>query len=315
MPRITADFGITGPVEFLDVNVERDNLLFIDPSAIRKAAHLGDRYAIAADHTLTTYFDVVLGKILSTSVADHAKGEEILQHFQELGATRLGMSRTGYDGHGAASELGTRIWDELFTNPLCRHAIATLKYIEDVPLFVEGIDKDVTSDMTARIILDVLGRFTAEMIVKHPEFTATRPTSTLKTDHWDAPSESWVQTTISLPTADGKPLLLVPRKFANFKIQMTYGQYYQVPLLGYVKAEEMIEVRRGKHTVLRPRFSKKELKENPRFAPSRENSIKQTVRIYEKDGTDVLGDYRSTQRTSFEALTDDQIDFYLNRLP
>jgi len=315
MPRITADFGITGPVEFLDVNVERDNLLFIDPSAIRKAAHLGDRYAIEAGHRLTSYFDIVLAKILSTSATDHAKGEEILQHFQELGATRLGMSKTGYDGHGAAEKLGTAIWDELLANPLCMHAIATLKYIEDVPLFVDDIDKDVTSDMTARIILDVLGRFTAEMLLKHPEFTATRPTSTLRTDHWDASSESWMPTTISLPTADGKPLLLVPRAFVNFKIQMTYGQYYSVPLLGYVKAEEMVQVRRGKSIVLRPRFTKKELKETETYAQSRANSIKQTVRIYEKDGTDLLGEYRTAQQTSFEALSDDQIEFYLSRLP
>jgi hypothetical protein len=315
MTRVTAEFGISGPVEFLDVNVERDNLLFIDPSAIRKAALLGDGYAIDANRMLTSYFDVVLRLLLSTTPSDHTKGEEILQHFGELGATRLGMSKRGYQGHGAAQELGTQIWNELRANPLCMHAIATLKYIEDVPLFVDGIDKDVTSDLTARIILDTLGQFTTDMVRKYPAFTASRPTSDFQTEHWNPAKEVWEPVTLSLPTADGKHLLLVPKRIVNYKIEMTNGQYYQVPLLGYVKSEQMVEVRRGKQLVLRPRFSKKELKENPAFAPSREHSIIQTVRIFEKDGTDVLGGYRSTQQTAFEALSDEQIDDYLNRLP
>lgn len=315
MPRVTADFGIPAPVEFLDVNVERDNLLFIDPSAIRKAAKSGDSYAIQADHLLTSYFDVVLRLILSTSAADHRKGEEVLQHFRELGVTRLGMSSTGYQGHGAAEELGTRMWEELVANPLCRHAIATLKYVEDVPLFVEGIDRDITSDITARIILDMLIRFTADMVVKYPALATRRSTTSYVTERWDGVREKWVPATLTLPKADGRPLLLVPRSVVNYKIQMTHGQYYQVPLLGYVKSEEMIEVRRGTSFVLRPRFSKKELRAKPGLEPSRKNSISQTARIYQKDGTDVLGSYRATQQSDFQPLSDDQIEDYLNRLP
>ena len=101
----------------------------------------------------------------------------------------------------------------------------------------------------------------------------------------------------------------------NFKIQMTFGQYYQVPLLGYVKAEEMVGVIRGNRRVLRPRFSKKELRLQRGLEPTRRNGISQTARIFEKDGTDILGDYRHKQQTDFEPLTDAQIDYYLSRLP
>jgi hypothetical protein len=315
MPRITTDFRISGPVDFLDVNVERDNLLFIDPSAIRVAAKTGDRYGIAADAALTQFFDGVLANLRSAALADHVFGERSLQHFRELSATRLGMSSAGTQGHGAAEKLGTQIWNELLGNPLCQLAVATLKYVEDIPLFVDRIDKDVTSDITARIVLETLEQFTSDMMAKHPEFHTRRPTATMETTYWDSARATWDLKTLILPVADGKPLLLVPKWFANYKIQMTYGQYYGVAVLDYVKWENLVKVVRRKETVSRPRFTKKELKTTSAFAPSRTTSANQTARILEKDGTDVLGNYRADRQSSFLALTDDQLEFHLSRKP
>jgi len=315
MTQITSKFGITGPVEFLDVHVERDNRLFIDPSAIRVAARTGNLYGVTADATLTAFFDNMLSKLRSTNKADRQAGEEALQHFSELGETRLGLSRRGTNGHGAADQLGSRIWAELSTNPLCLHAIATLKYIEDVPLFVDGIDRDVTSDLTARIVLETLERFTADMMQRHPEFTASQPATTMTTHYWDDTHNRWDTKTLTLPEAAGKPLLLVPKTFVNYKLQMTYGQYYQVALLDYVKWEDTVKVLRRKRAVLKPRYTKKALRDMPQFSPGRGTSTKQTARIYEKDGTDVLGDYRNYRQSSFVPLSDAQLDHYLDRRP
>lgn len=315
MTRLTTDFGITGPVEFLDVHVERDNRLFLDPSAIRVAARSGDPHGLTADAALTAFFDKTLTKLRSTNPHDHQAGEKALQHFSELGETRLGLSRTGTNGHGAAEELGTRIWDELFSNPLCQHAIATLKYVEDVPLFVDGIDRDVTSDLTARIILETLEQFTADMMVKHSEFTTVRSTTTLTTHYWDSAQGSWKPKTLTLPEAHNKPLLLVPKAFVNFKLQMTYGQYYGVPLLDYIKWEDTVKVLRRNRAVDRPRFTKKILRQMPAYKRGRKTSKDQTVRIFEKDGTDVLGGYRAESQSSFVPLSDSQLDYYLDRVP
>lgn len=315
MVRITADFGITGPIDFVDVHVDRDNLLFIDPSAIRVAARNGDVYGKSADASLTAFFNEVLRQLRSPVAADHLKGEANLQNFGEISATRLGLSRKGTDGHGAAEKLGTRMWEELLKNPLCQLAVATLKFVEDIPLFVEGIDRDITSDLTARIILETLESFTADMVIKHPELKARRPMGTLRVKYWDHAHGKWDHKTMTLPVADGKPLLLVPRSFVNYKIQMTYGQYYQVPLLDYIQSEDLVSVARGKKLVLRPRFTKKHLKTTPALSRSRETNCKQTARIFKKDGTDVLGDYRTKQQSSFAPLTDAQLDHYIERKP
>lgn len=315
MTQITSDFGIIGPVDFLDVHVERDNLLFIDPSAIRFVARQGDQYAQEADRSLTDFFDYVLQMLSSSNPADRRVGEGALQQFSELKETRLGMSRRGFDGHGAAEELGTQIWTQLSTNPLCKHAIATLKYIEDVPLFVDGIDKDITSDLTARIILLTLEKFTADMMAKHPEFQLTRPTTTVTTHYWDQHQKVWANKTITLPEANGVPLLLVPKGIVNYKLSMTYGQYYGVPLLDYIKEENLMEVAGPKGPKIVARYTKKELKEMPQYAKSRVTNEVQTARIFQADGVDVLGEYRSDKQSNFVPLTDAEIDDRLDRRP
>lgn len=311
MVRVTADFGITGPTDFVDVHVDRDNRLFVDPSAIRVAARNGDVYGKSADASLTAFFDNVLQHLRSTAPAIHRQGEANLQNFGEVAATRLGLSKRGTNGHGAAGKLGTRMWDELLLNPLCQRAIATLKYVEDIPLFVDGIDKDITSDLTVRIILEVLENFTADMMLKHPEFVTRRSTVTMSIQYWDHAGNRWNEKSMTLPAADGKPLLLIPKSFVNYKIQMTYGQYYQVPLLEYIKWENPVSVVKGKKSVLRPRFTKKQLRTRPGLSRSRETTREQTARIYKKDRTDVLGDYRTKQQSSFIPLTDDQLDHYI----
>jgi len=315
MPRITDDFLITGPVEFLDVNVERDNLLFLDPSAIRAAAAAGDSYALKAAATLNSFFDRTLVALASTSPTARADGESDLQQFSEIGETRLGMSRTGYRGRGAAAELGTRIWNELDTNPLCKHTIATLKYIEDIPVFVEGIDKDILSDITVRIVFETLEQFTTDMVTKYPTLRTHRPMQTFNVDYWNNTTGKWANKSVLLPSADGKPLLLVPKNLVNYKIEMTFGQYHQVPLLGFIMNEELVEVQQKKGVVIRPKYRKKELKTKPEFARSRRTNTKQTERIFLEKNEDLLGHYRAERQRDFEPLTEDQLDHYLSREP
>lgn len=137
----------------------------------------------------------------------------------------------------------------------------------------------------------------------------------MKATFWNHSRGAWDTKTLTVPVADGKPLLLVPKWFVNYKIQMTYGQYYGVSVLDYVKWEDTVKFARRKETVVRPRFTKKVLKTMPSFAPSRETSARQTARIHEKDGTDILGDYRRNQQSSFVALTDEQLADFLSRKP
>lgn len=39
-------------------------------------------------------------------------------------------------------------------------------------MFVEGVDRDITSDLTTRLMFEPLGRFTESMLRAYPQFKA-----------------------------------------------------------------------------------------------------------------------------------------------
>lgn len=135
--RVTDLYGIAGPVPFVDLYVDRDNLLFLAPSAIRNAT---DPLGLHADGQLVDYFNEVLRCRVSPHPADHTKGRGLLQQLHEPNETRLGMSARGVAGHGFGDELGDRLWDELAHNPACR--AAALTRLEDLRPFVDGVDPE-----------------------------------------------------------------------------------------------------------------------------------------------------------------------------
>ncbi|NKT56397.1 hypothetical protein GS896_27950 [Rhodococcus hoagii] len=74
------------------------------------------------------------------------------------------LAKSGFSGHGGAEDVGSWIWQALNNDIYALIAVGKLKQIEDLPLFIEGIDKDITSDITTRIIFEALADFTAHMI-------------------------------------------------------------------------------------------------------------------------------------------------------
>lgn len=307
--KVTTHYGITGPADFLDVHVDRDNRLFVDPSRIR-VAQTADPLAHKAYGLLTSFFDEVLRCINSTNPADRRKGEAILQTFVEPNETRLGMSSVGVRGHGGSDGIGSLIWDELLHNQLCRVDVAVLKYIEDMPIFVEGVDADITSDIATRIILPVLGEFTDQMMKKHPELSAApHQLTTAAFPVWNPSTLQWDSQRFTLPEAAGKPLLLVPKGWTGPRLLMNYGQYYQLPLLGRVQ-NERAAYDPGRKRMVKP--FKKTLSKQPNLVRSRQTCTTQTVRVF-RDGVDLVDEYRHLADERAIPLTDEQLARYLAR--
>ena len=51
-------------------------------------------------------------------------------------------------GHDRAHEVGTWIWDSLTTDVEALVRVGVLRHLEYLPLFVQGVDRDITSDIT-----------------------------------------------------------------------------------------------------------------------------------------------------------------------
>lgn len=304
MARVSEYYGIRGRVNFVDVDVSNDNRLYVDPRAVRLQRRPSP-YASRANRCTSTFFDEVVECIRSDKRRDSARGLDLLQHFREPKETRLGMSKQGIDGRGGAHDVGASIWNVLSSDAKAFVRVGVLRWIEDVPLFVYGVDKDITSDLTTRIIFEPLARFTQAMVQNYPEF-ARRPhrIGTFRRQSWDARHRRWVDKEFDLPVADGEPLVLVPRDWVRPRLMMSSARYYATTLLSFVQEERAVLDRTTGKLLTEP---KKRLREMPQFQRGQATIVRVTEKALRRD-EDLVDRFRAFVDARYEPLDDDVID-------
>ena len=286
MVSITTHYGITSPVPFENVDVARDNRIFVDPHAIRLSGS-SSRFAADAVMALDTFFDTVSLAAMSSSMADHQHGLDLLQHFEEPWETRMGMARTGFRGHGGSVDVGSWIWDALHTDLSALLHVGILKHLEDLPLFVNGIDRDITSDITTRIVFSSLADFTTSMLTAYPEFTAgAHTTRTVERQMWNPLTRAWEPRGVELPLVAGNPLLLVPTGWARSRLLMSATRYYDTGVLTFAQFEQA-SFKDGKLL----KTPKERLKRQPALSRGRSTNKLVTMRA-EGAGHDILAEFR-----------------------
>lgn len=237
MTSITTFFGISGHVPFVDVDVDSDTKLFIDPALIAFCSRT-DRLASKADQMLRDYSALLCTLITSSSAVDRQRAYEMLTNLNEPRETRLGMSAKGFNGHGVDTYFRDKIGEALMGDLRALIAVGVFHWIGALPLFVEDFDRDRMSDMTTAIIRGPLIDFTEEMIRRYPQFQANGHSlvpHTMKV--WDPMDHQWKNRTARLPHAGGHPLLLVPDEWAGAYLQLHGRRYYEVPVLGHIQEE------------------------------------------------------------------------------
>lgn len=246
MPSIKQYYGITGPVPFVDVEISRDNRLYVDPHAIRRRQLL-EPYAGDAVTCIDTFLHDVTRSIIDGTPSSRARGLQLLQQFTEPWETRLGMAKSGFHGHGGGDVVGTWIWDVLNGDAEAVVRIGALRHLEHLPLFVEGVDRDITSDITTRLVFSVLADFTESMLQAHPQLQAGHHRiATLEKQVWDPANRSWGTRRVTLPIADGKALLLVPNGWARGHLLMSARRFYGTTVLSYAQLEQAVIDSNGK---------------------------------------------------------------------
>lgn len=243
---ITDHYQINRPVPFANLDVDCDNRKFLDACAIRMSA-APQPFSRDALRSLDTFFDTISRGAMSSSAAERDHAQELLKYFEEPWETRLGMAEEGFAGHGGAEDVGTCIWDAMCTDLEALLRVGLLKHIEEMPLFVEGIGNDITSDITTRIIFGPLADFTSEMLRQFPEFTAgSHQVQNFERQVWDANNRMWTKKTVTLPIVDGKPLLLVPSPWVRNTLLMHAGRFYETSVLSYAQNEQAVVTHSGK---------------------------------------------------------------------
>lgn len=296
MASITEYYGISRPVPFVDVDVSRDNQRYLDPHLIRLRT-LPTPFAAEAVHCLDTFFDFLSRAAMSANPRTRAAALATLQRFTEPWETRFGMAAEGFSGHGGADDVGIRIWTSMTTELPALLEVGILKHLEHLPMFVRGVDRDITSDITTRIVFGPLADFTAHVLALHPEFTSrSHETKVVSPQVWDPVNRAWTTRSVRLPAPEGQPLLLVPNGWDRHTLLMSHTRYYETSLLTYIQELEAVLLSDGKLV----KSSKDLLKKRPDLKRGRETNLEITLRAHNVD-QDLIGIFQAFVRRQLDA--------------
>lgn len=276
----------TSPTLFADLDVHTDTPQFLDPYAIRLLG-APTPHAAKAINCLDTFLEELVLTALSSDPAVQARGAA-LPVFPEPRQTRLGLSARGINGHGGAEVIRRRIWDAMSTDLQPLLHVGILRHLEELGFYIKDVGNDVTSDITTRIIFQALVDFTQDMLALYPEFTANgHKTVQVPCRMWNDLTRQWETKIVTLPEANGDPLLLVPARWVTRNPLMRYARFFEVTMRGYVQdlhtqyTPEGRALKTPKHLLV------------PRGLMSREKiqALRKTLEAYER-GRDLLAEHR-----------------------
>ncbi|MER6220959.1 hypothetical protein ABT189_10235 [Streptomyces sp900105755] len=222
------NLGRTQPtLDFVDVDIENDTPVYIDPSTLKK---LSDDWALQCMEMLGTFFYSVLDGI---NHGDQGRVKELLIRLQEPNETHFGLSKGKSRGRALGPYLVRRICDNLSVSRAAQSGL--LEDLEDTALFIEGIGKDIVSDITTCVIRGMLISYTQAISSMYGIDLVEGVHCGLA---WDPRRREWEETYTRLPIAGGKPLLLVPKVIVRYDLLLTKKEYFRNHLAPALLTEE-----------------------------------------------------------------------------
>lgn len=244
---ITSYFDITSKVPFEDIDAFDDTRLFIDPHIVRTSQ---SSYGKDAANTLHSFLRPLTMSILHRDDNWH----QMLKNINEPKESHLGLSKKGCRGHGAGNILSFKIGKTLSGKDLSPLLdIGVFEHLENLPIFIEGIGNDITSDITTCLIFDQLAHFTQDCMKEFPQLT-TKGTCVVTKQIWNPQTSTWQPIEYTLPEIDENGLVLIPTGWCQNSLSGTAERYYNLESLGYLQD-------RGPRTNGKP-ITKKQLKKS-----------------------------------------------------
>jgi hypothetical protein len=280
MARVSSIFGLgktQSELDFVDVDVDTDTPLFVDPYALSRRR---DVWCKDAHNTLTDYFQRVIAAI-KTNRDDDAK--ELLAYLQEPNETRLGLSQGKPQGAGIGHFQADALFDALKSSAAVKTGL--IQSLEECELMIEGIGWDKISDLTTNVIRGHLISYTKDQcaLLNIPTQNLALPA------FFDRASGTWIEDYHMIPLAAGRPLLLMPKIIARITGAYNSAYYYNHFVLDFLQAQHLEahtnlvrSLRNGNRVVY-----KKQLKEEYPFS-------KHFLFQFSKDNPHVLDQYRTS---------------------
>lgn len=195
------ELGVTQKqLEFIDINLEKDYALFIDPFLISKEENA---WSISVNETIKNFFNHVVLLIKEEKTEEAIK---LFQFMSEPKETCLGLSKSGTTNGKGIGEYDTKeIINEIIKSEVVEKEL--VKNIEDIIVFVEDVGKDKLSDMVTNLIRGHLLDYT-EKQCKIWDISTTKQESL---PFWNKEINDWDIKEKEHLIINGRNILLVPK--------------------------------------------------------------------------------------------------------
>lgn len=267
-------------LDFVDVDVEGDSPVFVDPRALRL---FHSAWADECVALIQSFFQAVLRSIKQGQV-DQGRG--LLRVLHEPNETHLGLSRGRARGHALGPRLSADVWHALSRSEAAQSGL--LEDLEDTILMVEGIASDLISDITTNVIREPLIHYTQDMARQYDiPLTPGIDSGPL----WDPLQHRWYSELVPLPRTTWGKLLLVPKAIVRRRMEYDVGEYYRLYLLEHLMDVELKANSELVHLLKdgRPRVTKKDL--TAKYGVGKATIVRETLRHPQ-----VLARYRADKR-------------------
>ncbi|WP_378181103.1 hypothetical protein [Aquimarina sp. SS2-1] len=198
--------GIQQPeLQFVDVKLDQDNLLFFDPRLI-------EYLQTPLTKKMQKHLEVFWGEVIkSVKLKSYEKSNYLLSGLGEPNETRLGYSLDRPYGNSVGNKLIKKIFDTIYNNLAVRTGV--LSHFADIELFFDDISSDRISDMTTKIVKSVLIDYTQEQCRLHN----IPMEKCVQKDIFDYENVKWITKKVELPIYNGKPILFTPKAIVRLE--------------------------------------------------------------------------------------------------
>lgn len=214
-------------LDFVDIPIEWDIQLFIDPYAI---ANQYNRRSIETHNKIIHFFNLVLEYIQKRNIEEALY---MLWNLNECHDIHFWFSKKDRWGKG----IWENQWQQLYDALKNSKAVATwfLEDLEDCSLLIEWISNDKISDITVRIILDKLIEYTQEQCDLWGIPMEQVPSDSYR----NSEKRKWEQKYVSLPIINigktRKRIVLIPKHIARYKLLLDADEYYNHYMLNFLQ--------------------------------------------------------------------------------
>lgn len=272
-------------LEFIDINLEKDTKLFLDPSLIESN---DDEWCKEANIILNNYFNNVFE-------AYKNKQNDVLYKLFSFGKepneTFLGLSESEPKGKGNSAEGLIKVFEDILKRGLIEDKL--IEKTMDLCVFVHDFAEDGMSDLVTNVLRKKLNEFTLEQCKIHGI-----PISDNKVEvgmAWNEITQSWEKIIDNVLLYKDKKILLVPKRIVRKNYIYSIDTYLNKKILEHrqeyhLKNNTSMTVfkkyKNGKERIIPP--SKKKL----RKIELREISSKDFVTNYTKRNPQLIEEFR-----------------------